>query len=562
MVRSDVRLNMGRVLRSALVSGAVGLLLLLFTHRVATASGLVVNEALVNEPDGKVSLEWFELFNSAQTPVTLLDDTLRIDNQFVAVFGNITLQPDEYLVVSRNVVLFEEHFGDSSGVWGDDSLLENYALIQLGFSLKNSAGELSISNDTTITKLVWPRSGSDGVSWERVTVGVDSVASSVDVSGATPGRANSVSPLGRDWEIVGFEIVPARGAPTRVDVTVRNSGTLALPSACLLVYGDPILSPVAQFGIDGDSLFCEPFSALSSSESVVVSVFVSGLGVYDTIGLAVAVIDERLPNNTIVTTILGVDFPPLLINEFLANPQAPLGSEWVELKNISSVPIDLRGWGLGDELGFGLLDTTGAAQLVIQSGDYLVLAQDPFAFSMFYNQVPTPNVVIGWRTLNNAGDMLRLIDRFGFLVDSVTYSTVFDANVSWSRSEEEGTHELWGRSAQNGGTPSDSNRTLLTASAAGLSVSINPNPFSPDGDGIDEATLIEIKAPDGGEMSVVVYDSYGRVVRRLFDGAPFSGSLNWDGRTDSGRRVPVGLYIIYVEIENTASIKKTVVVAR
>jgi Lamin Tail Domain len=527
-----------------------------------SAGGIVVNEVLVNEPGSRVSLEWFELFNTSGVALSLLDDTLSINSQFVAMFGDITVAPSEFVVVTRDVVAFEERWGDSSGFWGDDTLLENYEIAQLAFSLTNLAGALSVSNDSLISSLAWNSAGDDGISWERVSSSGDSVAASGAALGATPGRINSVAPLTRDWEIVALDIVHEPRVGTRLEVTLRNAGALSLPGACVVVYDNPLLSSTAPFGISGDSLLCETFPELNPAESVTISVYVSLVGVYDTIGVAVAASDERPSNNIRIIIIPGSDFPPVQINEFLPNPQGDLMSEWVELKNISLLPVDLSGWRLGDELGFGEVDISNGATAIIQPGEYLLLAHLPQEVASFYRLTSVPPGVNSWRTLNNGGDVVRLQDPFGFAADSVVYEMVFGENVSWSRSEEPKSLGLWGRSALGGGTPNDSNTTLLGANASGLAVSVEPNPFSPDGDGFSETTRIDIVAPDGGNMSVTIYDIEGREIRRLFDGAPFSGGITWDGTSDSGQRVTIGIYIIYVEIENSASVKKTVVVAR
>ncbi len=529
-----------------------------------SADGLVVNEVMVNEPGGRVSLEWFELHNTSQTTFSLLNDTVTIGAQIIPLPTPLTMAPSEYLVIARDTGAFEEHWGDSSGVWGDDTARENYTITQLSFSLKNAAGALTVSKDTAISTLTWPNAGADGVSWERIQLTLNSVTQSISATGATPGARNSVAPASQDWMITALDIQTTNDLPTFITVTIRNAGTQTLPASCLLLYDNPTLSDSAPYGLLGDSLQCEPVPALLPADSVVISaaVHTRNTGPYDTIGVTIAGADQRPENNTRIVVIPGGGPPQVVINEFLPNPQAPLQSEWVELKNMSLTPIDISGWALGDELGFGVIDSIGIASRVIQPGGYNVIAEDPTDVMLYYNLNVTPLSVNSWRTLNNDGDLLRLKDAFGFLIDSVSYNKTYDSNVTWSRSEDEQTAGLWGRSARSGGTPNDSNQTLLNPTNTGLAVSILPNPFSPDGDGFDETAHIMLDAPDGANMTVTIYNSRGERIKRLFDGAPFSGVLDWDGTADSGRRVTIGLYIIYVEIENSVSVKKSVVVAR
>lgn len=79
-----------------------------------------------------------------------------------------------------------------------------------------------------------------------------------------------------------------------------------------------------------------------------------------------------------------------------------------------------------------------------------------------------------------------------------------------------------------------------------------PNPFTPNGDGInDEAVihynLLALSTPR--PVEVALYDLSGRRVRVLFAGEEANGRYTdkaWDGRDDQGRAVPPGLYVARV----------------
>ena len=74
---------------------------------------------------------------------------------------------------------------------------------------------------------------------------------------------------------------------------------------------------------------------------------------------------------------------------------------------------------------------------------------------------------------------------------------------------------------------------------ARASLAAYPNPFNP-------VTTIRWQLPEPGPLSVDVYDLRGRRVRALFDGrvATASGTLSWDGRTDDGRALSSGVYLL------------------
>jgi len=77
------------------------------------------------------------------------------------------------------------------------------------------------------------------------------------------------------------------------------------------------------------------------------------------------------------------------------------------------------------------------------------------------------------------------------------------------------------------------------------------NPFSPNGDGVADRTSITIRlgAGEGGELTAQIFDLSGKLVRTLVDREPIpSGSITieWDGRDEDGRLVPVGAYIYQI----------------
>ncbi len=55
----------------------------------------------------------------------------------------------------------------------------------------------------------------------------------------------------------------------------------------------------------------------------------------------------------------------------------------------------------------------------------------------------------------------------------------------------------------------------------------------------------------GALAEVKIIDLSGRLVRRLFAGQAASGAydLDWDGRDESGTLLPVGIYLVRVEVD-------------
>jgi hypothetical protein len=89
----------------------------------------------------------------------------------------------------------------------------------------------------------------------------------------------------------------------------------------------------------------------------------------------------------------------------------------------------------------------------------------------------------------------------------------------------------------------------------GLSgVLAEPNPFSPNGDGLYDEMLVSFYlGRDADHVNIEFYDLTGRLARRLVYQQPtdYTGRtpvvIPWDGTDTNGRVVPYGIYVMRVE---------------
>jgi len=85
---------------------------------------------------------------------------------------------------------------------------------------------------------------------------------------------------------------------------------------------------------------------------------------------------------------------------------------------------------------------------------------------------------------------------------------------------------------------------------------IRPNPFTSE-------TSVRYTVPTGGSVTGIrLYDIRGRLVRTLEGGSRPGGEFEaaWDGRDDSGRRLPAGVYFCRVEIGEWNETRKMVLI--
>lgn len=269
----------------------------------------------------------------------------------------------------------------------------------------------------------------------------------------------------------------------------------------------------------------------------------------------------------------------LVINEIMA---APLTGqpEYIELYNPTNQNINIAGW-LYTETGGskGLSDTCSA---IIKPGMYAVIAADTNIYNAFpYLRTPdsTQRVFIaGSLGLNNEGDLVQIADVFKTVVDSVFYSdNWYNPNLPGSgRSLEKLNPGFNGNDGRNwssctypnGGSPGLKNSIYTGSVISTGEITVSPNPFSPDGDGYEDFTVISYKLQNTvSQVRMKIFDVKGRLVKTIMNNqaSGTQGHVVFDGLDEGKRKLRLGIYIIFLEALNdrngvVETIKSTLVV--
>lgn len=534
------------------------LLFLLAAFGLAQAD-IIINEVMSNELGANVSLEWIELYNNSDSAKSLLFYSLDIDGVSLTLPG-ISLGPYQYYIACRRlydsatVIGFESVWGDGSGLWGDTPQ-ENYQVHRLAeLALRNDSGTI-ILKYASIAKSIfhWTSAGQDGVSWERFAPTSLVISNSFDPRGGTPGRINSSTPRQDDLALLKISAYPESDNMTGLNYLIANIGLQPVSGAALSIYYDNNEDSIVA---DSDFVVIFNLPDMAPGDTIARIENLHLRGTYATL-LARLPQDDRPANNLVLLTAPGEYFPPIILSEFLADPQSPLRAEWVEIKNRSDSTINIKGWLLGDSARQYQIT---ALDYFLSVGEYLVLCDDSSAFKSFYTASEIPLLQMsGWASLNNNGDKIRLTDSFGFVADSFLYSLAYGDNYTWGRGGEVDITGRWGRSVSPGGTPGQGNEVYYQASASKIEIKVEPNPFSPREDG---EMVITFAVPPGDNLSMRLYDTEGRVVKTLLDKMPaLDGTVRWNGSSEAGRRLPVGIYILFVEVYGREQYKQTVVIA-
>ncbi|MEE2658817.1 MAG: hypothetical protein VX733_09960 [Candidatus Latescibacterota bacterium] len=91
--------------------------------------------------------------------------------------------------------------------------------------------------------------------------------------------------------------------------------------------------------------------------------------------------------------------------------------------------------------------------------------------------------------------------------------------------------------------------------------SVVPNPFTPNGDGINDTAVfgfgVFLLTADAG-ISIEIFGLDGRPVKRLgLTGGAGDYQLPWDGRDEAGRLVPPGIYVFRLDVNSDSPAERT-----
>jgi len=108
----------------------------------------------------------------------------------------------------------------------------------------------------------------------------------------------------------------------------------------------------------------------------------------------------------------------------------------------------------------------------------------------------------------------------------------------------------------NGSTPGRANSIFTEFVPSQATVTVSPQPFSPDSDGHDDAAIIQIQVPaTTATVHLKIYDIRGRLVHQLLNNAPVGATpppVLWNGRDAANQPVSMGMYIVYLQAINAA----------
>lgn len=270
----------------------------------------------------------------------------------------------------------------------------------------------------------------------------------------------------------------------------------------------------------------------------------------------------------------------VVINEIMFDPNSG-DSEFIEFYNTSDQFLEVANWNVEDGSKNNSILTHNTFQIAPDS--YFLVAADSTILLTYpeLKEFDQLMIVNGNLSLNNTDDLILLSDAFGNMVDSVHYKSDWHNQriiTTKGKSIERINPFLDGNDMNNwstsvaseGATPGSANSIYIENQESNKTISVTPNPFSPDGDGYEDFSIINYNLPrEITSIQIKVFDSKGRKVRTINESNLFgkSGSIIFDGYNDDGQPLKIGIYILLIEALNSSSgtvdtFKEVVVVAR
>lgn len=262
----------------------------------------------------------------------------------------------------------------------------------------------------------------------------------------------------------------------------------------------------------------------------------------------------------------------LVINEILFDVSAD-NAEFIEVYNRSDKILDMS------RVFFGVRGTVPFRPnnffpegTLLMPDSYLAITASEDLLRTYYMSDESSKTVEAerWSALNNNSAHLLIgtfVDNDTIYLDEVEYNAKWHhalvknpRNVSLEKIHPDlpsNSPESWHSAASEAGyaTPGKENSQYREIDAfigpKERWVWTDPEVFSPDNDGIDDVCFIHYKTDDTGYMAnVIVFNSVGQRVKQLASNMLLAseGMLTWDGKTDSGKNVNPGIYVLYFEM--------------
>ncbi len=528
----------------------------------ASEYDVVINEIMA-DPTPVVGLpewEYVELYNTTDFDIDLDGWQIQIgsnDN----TFGNQILPAHGYLIVCHNDAVDElKNFGDCVGF--------------STFSIVNTSSNMFLvsKQGVTVSQVHFSNSwyhdaDKDDGGWsveqidpQNPCAGSNNWTSSVDASGGTPGRINSVNAVNDIAPIVA-RISMFSNYIVQLWFDQQMEPATLMETQNYLVENLGVHPQEANVN-PNDPTFAELVFDHGFEEGIVYDLIINN--VTNCIGNPIQAgthVQFGIPN--------VVEEGDILINEIMFNPIAP-GVDYVELYNPTDKTFDLSELMLGviketfpNPADTTLKEITSESRLLLPQSYVLLSTNSRIVGQQYSCSIENFVDMASFPVYANSGGIAVLMSKSGAVVDQMYFSEkmhypllkvtngVSLERVSFTQPSMDANN--WHSAAENVhfGTPGYANSMMQNAEPSEDAVSISPEVFSPDGDGFDDDCFVNYHFDEAGyTMNVYIFNVAGQLIKHLAKGELVGqeGSMIWNGTDNHNNRVPVGVYVVVTEV--------------
>jgi hypothetical protein len=373
-------------------------------------------------------------------------------------------------------------------------------------------------------------------------------------SGNSPGEVNSVFSISPDIEVPELLYITAEDSTLvlHFDEPVTLDGDLFQEE--ILVGNFTLENPSTQIILNT--------SALLNSEIFTYTLH----GISDCSGNSTSVSFEwGYPENA--------SSENLVINEILFNPYIN-GSDFVELLNTSSNAVCIQNLSLANGyLNTGSENETATIEgRIILPDEFILFSEDGTDLVALYPSIQPKNI-IRVNTLpafNNASGTCVIYSNQNEIIDELNYSESMHfqlissfEGVSLERLSPElptSQESNWHSASEACGyaTPGIANSQTISIENMDGDFSLSTQIFSPDNDGLDDVIQFHYSNLNSGSVgNLTIYNERGIRVKRLIRNEYLGtkGNAIWDGLSDEGEPLEIGIYIATFEAFNQDGIQ-------
>ncbi|MFT3949455.1 MAG: lamin tail domain-containing protein [Agriterribacter sp.] len=525
---------------------------------------VIINEIMANPGDapGLPEAKYIELYNASTTALNLRNWTISDNSSTAKINTDFVLQPDSFIVISSSSgktmlsfitnVISVTNFptlrvnGDMIVLRSDEGIL----IHAVQYDKSWYGNEVKADKGWSLEMIDAKNPCSGKSNWKVC----------VDSKGGTPGLRNSIA--GNNPDTASPAILRVFAADS-LHVLVRFSEPV-----------DSIISSnINNYQLNGNTIVkAEPQAPLFNIVLLTLSNKLSPQKIYS---VTVKNITDCKGNLTAsdnaklaLTTIANAN--NIVINEVLFNAPDD-GSEYVELYNHSLNAINLKELFITTRKSAGNLNALkrlSEEDMVFFPGEYKVLSEGIEAVKKKYI-IKDENALLqvtSMPALANSGGDIVVLNVQGDIIDELEYTEAWHfplisnySGVALERINDKAPTQdknNWHSAAASAGygTPGYQNSQLMAAETVKGTINVEPPVFSPDGDGYNDFLVINYSFPLPGYVcNITAFDGAGRAVKYIVRNGlcGTSGFFKWDGLDEKNQKLPMGIYIVLIEVFNT-----------